>query len=72
MSTKNRTEMSSKTEQALDKAHTAGHEAGAKESLPMGRRERMPAAEHGFSDHNKKGNTNLRGKNLKYATRRIK
>jgi len=72
MATKNRTEMSSKTEQALDKAHTAGHEAGAKEALPMGRREQMPAPAHGFSDHNSKGNSNLRGKNLAYATRKMK
>lgn len=72
MATKNRTEMSPKTEQALDKAHASAHEAGAKEALPMGRREQMPAPAHGFSDHNKKGNQNLRGKNLAYATRRIK
>lgn len=73
MSTKNRTQMSPKTEQAADKSHMEGHEGGPKESLPQGRREQMIAGErHPMSNHNGKGNSNLRGKNLDYATRKVK
>jgi hypothetical protein len=74
MSTKNRTELkeSPKTEAAEERAHTEGHPAGAKEALPMGRRERMPSDGHTMSNHNSKGEPNRRGKNLAYATRKFK
>lgn len=74
MSIKNRNaSMSDKTKAAQDRSHVEGHEGGPKESLPMGRREQMIAGEkHPVSDHNIKGNTNLRGKNLAYATRKVK
>lgn len=64
--------MSDKTKAAEDRAHTEGKESGPKESLPMSRREQLPTPVHGMSDHNSKSNTNLRGKNLAYATRKFK
>jgi hypothetical protein len=67
MATKNRTQMSPKTEQAQERSHTEH-----KESLPLGRREETPADGHKMSDHNSKGNSNLRGKNLAWATRKAK
>jgi hypothetical protein len=72
MATKNRTQMSPKTEQAQERSHTEAKEAEHKEVLPLGRREQMPSDGHKMSNHNDKGNSNLRGKNLAWATRKVK
>ena len=50
-----------------------GEPVGANELLPLGRRERMPSdGGDRMSDHNNRGNSNLRGKNLAHATRKHK
>ncbi len=64
--------MSDKTKAAEDRSHKSAEAAGAQEHLPMGRREQMPSDGHTMSNHNNKGNSNLRGKNLAYATRKHK
>lgn len=73
MATKNRTSsMSPKTQEAADRSHTESAATGAKEVLPFSRREQIPANGNTITNHNNRGNTHLRGKNLAYATRKVK
>ncbi len=64
--------MSDKTKAAEERASKPAKAADAQEHLPMGRREQMPSDGHSMSNHNNRGNSNLRGKNLAYATRKAK